>query len=307
MSESTPRPTFGSAVVYKDPMAALEWLEKAFGFETTMLITDDNGNLAHSEMNFGDGYIMVGYEWAENMKAPSSVGGANTQRVSVHIDASADQHCERARAAGAIITQEPQDQPYGARTYVCKDLEGHEWNFNEPRPFVPGAMEAGGMHVQQFRDEPAVTTLFPQAFYRDAKAAVIWLGEAFGFEVSLIVENQDGSVRAHLAFQDTEVALGSEWSDDADVRPSHSSPRSVGGANTQSIHVQLKEGIDAHCDRARGAGAVILQEPEDQFYGDRTYRALDPEGHMWSFGQTVKVTTPEEWEAATGLKTRTSL
>jgi len=44
-------------------------------------------------------------------------------------------------------------------------------------------------------------------------------------------------------------------------------------------------------------------EPEDQFYGDRTYRALDPEGHMWTFAQTVKVMTPGEWDAASGLKT----
>ena len=45
-------------------------------------------------------------------------------------------------------------------------------------------------------------------------------------------------------------------------------------------------------------------EPEDQFYGDRSYRARDLEGHIWTFGQTVAEIPPEDWEKATGLKTR---
>ena len=47
---------------------------------------------------------------------------------------------------------------------------------------------------------------------------------------------------------------------------------------------------------------MILQEPEDQFYGDRTYRALDPEGHLWSFGKTVRGVSSEEMEQASGFK-----
>jgi uncharacterized glyoxalase superfamily protein PhnB len=54
------RPSLGSAVFYKDPFAAVDWLEKAFGFERTMLITDAEGRLGHCEMTCGDGYIMLG-------------------------------------------------------------------------------------------------------------------------------------------------------------------------------------------------------------------------------------------------------
>ena len=61
------------------------------------------------------------------------------------------------------------------------------------------------------------------------------------------------------------------------------SPASVGGANTQLVHVRLERDLDGHCERARKAGATIFQEPADQFYGDRTYRAFDHEGHCWSF------------------------
>ncbi len=52
---------------------------------------------------------------------------------------------------------------------------------------------------------------------------------------------------------------------------------------------------------------TIIQEPSDQFYGDRTYRAVDPEGHLWTFAQTVKVVSIAEMEQATGLKMRDTL
>lgn len=59
MSESFERPSLGASVYYKDAFAALDWLEKAFGFERQMVITDNDGQLAHSEMRFGDSYVMI--------------------------------------------------------------------------------------------------------------------------------------------------------------------------------------------------------------------------------------------------------
>jgi uncharacterized glyoxalase superfamily protein PhnB len=78
------------------------------------------------------------------------------------------------------------------------------------------------------------------------------------------------------------IMVGSEWADFT------ASPASVGGKNTQTIHVHLNDGLDAHCARARAAGATIIREPADQFYGDRTYTAKDREGHVWSLAQTVR-------------------
>ena len=73
------------------------------------------------------------------------------------------------------------------------------------------------------------------------------------------------------------------------------------------MHVQITTDIDAHCERSRKAGASIAMEPTTQFYGDRTYRAVDPEGHIWSFGQTVKRMTSDEWDKAMGVTTKTRL
>jgi uncharacterized glyoxalase superfamily protein PhnB len=92
------------------------------------------------------------------------------------------------------------------------------------------------------------------------------------------------------------IYVGSEWNDLV------ASPVAVAGKNTQTIHVRIEDEIDEHCARACAAGAAILQEPSDQFYGDRTYRASDLEGHQWVFGQTVKFVSREDAEKASGLK-----
>jgi uncharacterized glyoxalase superfamily protein PhnB len=133
--------------------------------------------------------------------------------------------------------------------------------------------------------------------YRDPRAALAWLEKAFGFEVAMLIEDADGAVaHSEMRFGDCLVMIGSEWSD------AHKSPASLNGKNTQSVHIHIDADIDAHCERARAAGAEIIVEPADQFYGDRSYRCLDLEGHIWSVGQTVKAVTREEAEAASGLK-----
>ena len=129
------RQTFISALCYQDPLAALKWLERAFGFETSMLIMGKSGVYGadefHAEMRFGDGVVMVGGEWNESYKSPKSAGGVMTQTVHVHLDEDVDAHCRRARAAGATILAEPSDQFYGDRTYRAADLEGHIWSFGQ--------------------------------------------------------------------------------------------------------------------------------------------------------------------------------
>jgi len=134
-------------------------------------------------------------------------------------------------------------------------------------------------------------------FYQDPRAAIDWLQKAFGLELTMLLEDADGKVaHSQLSFGDSVVMVGSEWSED------HKSPKSLGGKNTQTVSLQIDEDIDAHCARAKAAGAEIYAEPETQFYGDRTYRCRDPEGHIWNVSQTVKVVSREDAEAASGLK-----
>ncbi len=120
---------------------------------------------------------------------------------------------------------------------------------------------------------------------KDPRAELLWLEAAFGFETTLIVEGEDGSI-AHSEVRvgrDGQIMVGAEW----DVF--HRSPASIGGLNTQSVHVNLDdaEDIDAHFRRAVAAGATVVRDPADQPYGDRIYGVSDPEGHQWTFGQRI--------------------
>ncbi|HEX2884985.1 VOC family protein [Vineibacter terrae] len=142
-------------------------------------------------------------------------------------------------------------------------------------------------------------TIVPALSYADPNAAVAFLEAAFGFEPGLCITDGDGRVQhAELTYGGGRIMLGPMgWADWA------KSPQAVSGANTQSVHVDVDD-VDAHCRRARAAGADILAEPQNQFYGHRTYRARDREGHVWTFAQMVREVSPAEMEAATGLKVR---
>ncbi len=141
------------------------------------------------------------------------------------------------------------------------------------------------------------SAVVPALSYDDPRAAIAFLEAAFGFEVSLLVTDSEDRVgHAELVYGNGRIMLGEAgWADWA------KSPKAAGGANTQSVHVAVTD-IDAHCRRARAAGAEIIAEPADQFYGDRTYRARDPEGHVWNFAQRIREVSPAEMEAATGFR-----
>ncbi|MDB6092010.1 MAG: glyoxalase [Gammaproteobacteria bacterium] len=126
------RPSFIPSVVYKDNRAALKWLQKAFGFEVSEVLTDATDNVVHAEMSHDEGIVMISNEFAEWVTSPQSVGGKNTQRVHVRLAQGIDEHCTQARRAGAKIVMEPADQFYGERTYIAVDPEGHHWTFSQP-------------------------------------------------------------------------------------------------------------------------------------------------------------------------------
>ena len=123
-------PQLSSALFYDDAAAAIEWLEKAFGFVTRLKVEDGAGGVVHSELELGGGLVMVASA-RESLASPRSLGGANTQSLFVYVD-DVEAHCARARAAGARIVSEPSNRDYDAwedRTYETLDCEGHRWWF----------------------------------------------------------------------------------------------------------------------------------------------------------------------------------
>ena len=102
-------------------------------------VEGENGEIAHSELTYGDGLIMVGGPGRFPFRrSPTSVGGGNTQSLLVYVQ-DVEAHCARARAAGAKIVEEPETHDYGEghwadRIYEAEDPEGHYWWFAERVP-----------------------------------------------------------------------------------------------------------------------------------------------------------------------------
>jgi uncharacterized glyoxalase superfamily protein PhnB len=128
-----------------------------------------------------------------------------------------------------------------------------------------------------------IATVVPCLRYRDARAAIAWLCEVFGFERRLVVDGEDGTVvHAELAFGEGMVMLGS-------VRPDSgygallAQPDEIGGRQTQTIYLTVND-ADAVHERALRAGAQIVIALVDEDYGGRGFTCRDPEGHVWSIG-----------------------
>lgn len=124
---------------YEDVASALEWLSNAFGFQERMRLTNSDGTIGHAELEFDGGVIMLA-EPTPDYRSPKrhreeceaarkwSTVPYVIDGVLVYVD-DVEEHFERARAAGATILSEPEDQAHGDRHYRAEDLEGHRWMF----------------------------------------------------------------------------------------------------------------------------------------------------------------------------------
>ena len=125
---------------YRDAPAAIEWLCENFGFEKQLVVPNDDGTIAHAQLSYGNGMIMLGSvleietEFGRLIKQPDEIGGAETQSAYVVVS-DADVVYARAKDAGAEIVIEIKDEDYGGRGFSCRDLEGHLWNFGTYDPW----------------------------------------------------------------------------------------------------------------------------------------------------------------------------
>jgi uncharacterized glyoxalase superfamily protein PhnB len=122
--------SFAPYLTYRDAAAALEWLERAFGFERTQAYTGGNGRIVHAEIAFGAGVAM--------MRTGDPARGPRRGRMHVVVD-DVESHHRRAVAAGAHVLEEPAASEMGTRRYRALDLDGYEWTFREPIPLATEA------------------------------------------------------------------------------------------------------------------------------------------------------------------------
>jgi uncharacterized glyoxalase superfamily protein PhnB len=126
--------------------------------------------------------------------------------------------------------------------------------------------------------------------YQDPVRAIDWLVAAFGFEVRIRIPDDAGGIRhSELTFGEAVVMVAGEYSHGP---TSARSPKSLSGANTQALFLYVDD-IEAHYTRALASGAVLARELTTTDYGaeywsDRGYTVLDPEGHTWHFAQRLR-------------------
>ena len=125
---------------YRDAHKAIDWLERAFGFERQAVYEGPGGTIAHAQLVFGNGMVMLSSaqetsDWGRMMTEPSRIEGKNTSTL-VLIVTDATAVYGRAKLAGAEIVQELAEMPYGGMAFGCKDLEGYLWSIGEYDPWA---------------------------------------------------------------------------------------------------------------------------------------------------------------------------
>jgi uncharacterized glyoxalase superfamily protein PhnB len=117
---------------YKDAKGAIDFLERAFGLERKAVYENDDGTVAHAELTYGRGMVMLGSSGAGDPRF-------ETARSSIYVIVEdPDAVHARAKAAGAEVTRELQDMDYGSREFSARDPEGNAWSFGTYDPFAIG-------------------------------------------------------------------------------------------------------------------------------------------------------------------------
>ena len=113
---------------YRDAKAAIDFLERAFGFERKAVHENDDGTIAHAELAYGRGMVMIGSTGAGDPQF-------DTGHASIYVVvADPDALHERAKAAGADISRGLTDMDYGSREFTARDPEGNVWSFGTYDP-----------------------------------------------------------------------------------------------------------------------------------------------------------------------------
>ena len=135
----------------------------------------------------------------------------------------------------------------------------------------------------------SVPRILPRLAYQRPAEAVAWLERAFGFREDRGERISAGEfLLTELELGPCRIMVGSAGQHELE------SPKKTGALN-QMLIVYVSD-VDAHFARARDAGADVISEPEDQFWGDRRYEAHDCEGHRWAFHQKVRDVPRDEWD-----------
>ncbi len=124
---------------YRDALAAIDWLVRAFGLQKNAVYMGPNNTVAHAQLTFGNGMVMLGSasnegEYSRLMVQPDEIGHRETRGIYLVVS-DADAIYATAKAAGAEMVLDIRDMDYGGRAFTCRDLEGHLWSIGSYDPW----------------------------------------------------------------------------------------------------------------------------------------------------------------------------
>jgi PhnB protein len=259
---------------YKDPAKAIEFYEKAFGAKESWRF-EVEGNIAHAEIKIGDSAILVCGEWPEGGRFSAETLGQSPVGMVLHV-ADADAFIAHAVAAGAKVIRPIADQFYGHREGTMVDPFGYAWTAStvkEEMPVEEMHRRFRAMMAKQPAPPPlprGLRTVTPYLVAQDAPALLDFIKQTFGGEETERSIGSAGGIHAEIRLGDSVLMVGGgapelSWK---------------GESQPTGLHVYVED-TDAVYQRALEAGAVSIQEPADQDYGERSGSVKDAAGNHW--------------------------
>jgi PhnB protein len=244
--------------------AAIEFYKNAFGATELFRMAQPDGRIGHAEIQIGDSHIMLADEFPEmGIHSPQHYGGSAVS-ILLYV-ADVDAVFAQAVAAGAKVDRPVADQFYGDRNGGVIDPFGHRWfvathikdvDFHQP----PAAEPKPDLHE-------AVRSITPYLQVEGAARLIDFMKQAFGAEERLRVPAPDGKI------MHADVKIGDSIVELADTVEQYK-------PTPTALHVYVRD-VDAVYQRALEAGAVSIQAPSDQEYGERSASVRDPLGNQW--------------------------
>jgi PhnB protein len=274
-------------LAFRDPAKAIEFYQRTLGAKE-MFRFEVGGQIPHAELMIGDSVIDVTGEWPEGGRFSAETLGGSPISISIQVP-DVDAFAKHAVAAGMKLVRAPKDQFYGHRDATLEDPFGYTWavftvkeemsveEMHRRMRGMTAGPEGGKMPGGKEEEKKGVSPvpagyrmITPYLVVPDVNAVIDLVKKAFGGEETFRAVGGAGGYHCEVRVEDSMLMIGGggegvAWK---------------GEAKLGAFHVYVRD-CDAAYQRALQAGAKSLQEPTDQFYGERSGSVIDSAGNHW--------------------------
>jgi len=276
------RTTASPTLTFRSAAKAIEFYEKALGAKETSRF-EIHGQIPHAEIKIGDSVVMLTEEWPEGGRFSAETLGSSPVGMSIAVS-NVDQFAEHAVSAGMTVVRPLKDQFYGIRDTTLRDPFGYLWNIHtvteemsvdemhRRHEGLTEGPEGGRMHEESKGVNPVrpgFRRITPYLVAADGIAMLEFAKSVFGAE-ELERAVMPTGVHSEVRIGDSMLMIGGGIA----------GKKFPGTLQPQALHIYVKDS-DAVYQKALAAGAVTIDQPRDQEYGERSASVKDPAGNFW--------------------------